>query len=289
MLHTSLRSFVLFVVMTLSHALVYGQVEMDEFRVPLGTTVIIGPRLQNIIVKRLVLEDESTIQLSPELCSNGLPCSWTIFAEEAIIGLDTRIFGKGDSGSNGDPGERGRDGDRCKGGSDAPIDGGDGGHGANGISIRATLGIAKIGSLYIESSGGNGGNGGHGANGGNGGRGSCGLNCKGGNGGRGSDGGNGGYGGNGGDIHVEFWSVGDARVNIGPSSGIWASSVRGNEGDAGRAGNGGAAGGASGNCGIWPYWRRGGGVGGAAGKAGTEGMSGVDGMLVFSPTDPKDP
>lgn len=289
MLRIVVKLMVLAVVMTTSQVLAYGQVEMDEFRVPRGTKVVLGPELHDIIVKRLVLEDESTVEFSASLCENDLPCSWTVFAEKAIIGANTRIIGTGVNGRNGPHGERGRDGDRCNNGANAPRSGGHGTDGANGVSVILTLGIADLGSLYIESHGGDGGNGGDGARGGNGGRGSCGLNCRGGNGGRGSDGGSGANGGNGGDIVVEYWSLGNIRVAIGPSRGLWGSSFGGKEGHAGMRGNGGAGGGGSGNCGVWPYWRRGGGSGGVAGSVLDNGIPGVDGVLEFSAVSPKNP
>ena len=221
---------------------IHGQSQnREELRVLSGTTLIVESAFASISVSKWIMEDDSTLLISSRICEGRAPCMWTINAEEASFGSNTRIIGYGEDGPPGKDGALVGDGDRCNPGPQGhPGDTGD--SGKDGISVSISMGIKTMGSLLIDVHGGEGGRGGAGSRGGNGGRGSCSLNCKGGAGGRGGNGERGGNGGNGGDIHVSLWLAGDEPIAIGHDA-IWGISSGGKAGTGGAYGPGGGGGG----------------------------------------------
>ena len=150
----------------------------STLRVQAGKTKVITPKEQNLIVEHWIMEDNSTIIIDPSLSI------WKFTANKATIGKNCKIIARGKNGKSGTNGTQGKSHANCTNAGHG-INGGNGGNGSNGINLDLNFNIVSLGSIEINSSGGNGGIGGNGGNGGNGGRARCGKNCNGGNGGNG--------------------------------------------------------------------------------------------------------
>ncbi len=247
----------------------------SEFRVPAGEMVDMVE--SGVLVDKWVMEDDSTLVISPGIST------WTIRAQRAIFGRNTRIIAIGVDGPHGqDSNAHGGAGAECQDGGHGGS-GGPGRNGGNAPSLDITIGLVDANGLVIETRGGAGGNGGRGANGGRGGRASCGRICsgqEGGNGGRGGDAGSGGAAGN---VTINYWYAGaDAPSAIGELGlGIRVQSSGGPPGVPGVGGRAGA-GGDGRTCPPFGSIRRGSGDGGSNGASGSPAAPGGDGRVVYN-------
>lgn len=252
-------------------------VVVEELRVPAGNTLTIGPDRLTLRVNNWVMEDNSTIRIPSDVCGEE-DCAWVIQAATATFGSGVRILGVGEKGLDG--GRPGGAGANATGRGNNGSHGGEGNGGLpgdNGVNIDITMGLASMGDLLIDVSGGAGGDGADGGPGGSGSRGGCSCNCGGGRGGNGGRGGSAGSGGDAGNIEVSFWLAAPEPVVTGPGQGFQTNVQGGLPGTPGNGGKRGVGGGGSGNCGPWPHWRHGGGSPGRPGSIGPEAIPGEKG------------
>lgn len=251
----------------------------SEFRVPAGEMVDMTE--SGVLVDEWVMEDGSTLVISPDIST------WTIRAQRAVFGRNTRIIAIGVDGPHGqDSNAHGGDGAECQDGGHGGL-GSPGRNGGNAPSLDITIGLVDGNDLVIETRGGAGGNGGRGANGGRGGRASCGQICSGQEGGNGGRGGDAGSGGAAGDVTINYWYVdvdagADAPSPIGElGSGIRVESSGGPPGVPGVGGRAGT-GGDGRRCPPFNSIRRGSGAGGSDGANGSPAAPGADGRVVYN-------
>ena len=218
-------------------------------------TVTLGAEHQNMEVDEWVMEDNSTIVVTRDVCGSELKawerCTWRIYARRARFGKGTRIVGNGSDGElEGEAGE-------------------------SGIGVDVRMGLVRIGDVNIELRGGDGVDGVRGRHGKSGPRARCWNqgNSPAGRGGAGTDGRRGGDGGGGGSVRVEYWFGGEG-VDL-EGEGFVVDAAGGNGG----AGGGGGLGGAGGRgmwCGFFSYGR---GPRGANGRNGDGGRTGAGGAV----------
>ena len=157
----------------------------------------------------LRMEDGSKLHLPALPETESSETTWSITAEEGYFGHDVEIVARGTSGEAGGQGVRGGNGGVCyrndsRGGTGS--NGGTGMPGKRGQNLVLEIGFKSLGSLTIDTTGGEGGRGGRGGEGGQGGRGNVNVTmivgCHGDRGGNGGRGGKGGQGGDGGYIEL---------------------------------------------------------------------------------------
>ncbi len=245
---------------------------------------------QTTVVDEWVMENNSTLKFA-----QGIE-EWTIHATSATFGSGVRILGVGTNGTAGSGASRnGRNGSKCEDGGNG-TDGAAGTPGKPGVDIKIISGLVEVGSVLIDTSGGQGGNGERGGKGGRGGRASCGEVCSGQEGGNGGSGGAAGSGGSGGSVEINYWIAGKQRIVVGyaPRSddgqagiepGLRVRAEPGAPGNPGQGGSGGS-GGASRRC-AFNTVRRGAGPNGASGPMGRSGQAGDAGDVQFSVVQPK--
>ncbi|WP_159931145.1 hypothetical protein [Oceanicoccus sp. KOV_DT_Chl] len=169
----------------------------DSLTIPAGETYTIGIEQQRLSLRQLSIGDGAKI-----IFADGVS-QWQVRAEQANIGSQVYIDGSGKLGAAGKNGNNGAAVSDCSSGN-AGEAGSAGSKGGKGVSIRLQLGLAALGDLQINSSGGAGGSGGDGGNGSA--ANSQEQGCKGAAaGGDAGAGGAGGHGGNAGDITVIYW------------------------------------------------------------------------------------
>jgi hypothetical protein len=149
----------------------------------------------------LIMDDNSEIHVAGEISL------WQFHCPKVTIGSNCKILAQGAPGANGaDQTNAPWQADECKKGSDSEAQrGSDGLPGKKGISLTYVWGIASVGSLVIDTSGGDGGNGGRGGPGQQGGGAKCAA-CNGNDGGRGGQGANAGQGGDAGLASLTWYS-----------------------------------------------------------------------------------
>lgn len=187
----------------------------EKLHIKSGKTKVITATNETEVMElqELIMDNNSILRLE------GMQ-NWKLQAYYAQIGHNCKIIGTGKTGNHGNGGVAGASRRRCD---DENWPGGEGTagtHGTNGTSgvdIHLLLGLAKLGSLEINCTGGHGGNGGNGGRGGNGANAfasSSPRTCNGKHGGKGGRGGNAGKGGNGGNVTIEYVAVGNkAQIN----------------------------------------------------------------------------
>ena len=254
-----------------------GQVlESPELIIPEGDIYTITADNAVIIVDRWIMEDNSILQLAPDVPR------LEIRALEATIGANVTIVARGNDGAPGNTGS-------TPGGSPGLCNTGNAGGrgeagtpGLDGKTVDIRMGLINANSLFINASGGRGGDGGQGGRGQTGSRGTCQVRppdfdgCPGSRGGRGGQGGNAGHGGNGGNVTIEYWPIADAvSVNVIP---LLEGGISGAPGLPGPGGPGGPRF----RCGTWPFRRtQPGGGSGSSGSLGGEGQSGSRGSYTL--------
>ena len=238
--------------------------EREEFVVGQGQTYTPGSEMENMRVRRWVMEDDSRLELAEDMRE------WVMHAEEVTIGNNVWIIARGPDGSPGNDGVGRGTASRCQHGRTRGEPGGPGGRGGAGKAISLVMGVWGIKGLNVDVRGGRGGDGGVGGRGENGGRASCtGINgCRGGDGARGGMGGVAGFGGDGGIVDIRYWPFATDGT-------VFRVIPHLNGGEAGTAGLGGPGGRAG--PGIecnWPVPDRGGGRrGGGRGPDGSDDVS----------------
>jgi len=171
---------------------------IDELILKPGETYQIQRSQSELNLQKLYLGDNSVITFADDVDH------WFVEASEVIIGKNVFIMANGLHGESGDDAEGiNVAGGNCQAGrsGEAGIAGkpGDG-----GVPIQMRLGLSKLGTLNIDTSGGNGGYGGRGGKGQDAGQESRCEKAAGGNGGQGGDGGNGGKGAS---VRVSIWDA----------------------------------------------------------------------------------
>ena len=230
-----------------------------------------------IQVHRLIMEDDSTIELSEDVSR------LEIRAQEVIIHDRVVIMARGADGADGGDGTTpGGSVALCSEGRAGGL-GRDGLNGGNGKNVDIVMGVVSIGSLFIDVSGGRGGDGGMGGVGQGGARGSCQLElghcgCNGGRGGPGGRGGTAGSGGDGGSVSIQYWSF-DESTSVAVSQSV-EEGEPGMAGVPGRGGSGGAAFGCQNICAPFGTTKAAGSTG-RSGEAGGEGDTGNRGSYML--------
>ena len=240
----------------------------EVFRVGTAETRTITSEEAFLVVDRLIMEDDSTLEIPEEL-------TWRVYAPEASFGKNVVIRGRGEDGAQGDNGRAGGHGPRSSPGGSG-TEGGDGANGGDGAKIVMIVGLRNIGKVTFDVRGGAGGMGGRGGNGGKGGQGECGRDTDGGPGGTGGPGGHGGSGGTGGYVDIEYWPLVEGLDTLGLSVKVQG----GKEGPLGPGGAGGQGGDGK-DC-NWPQRNRRSGPGGSGGTPGRAGDPGADGEFSSS-------
>ena len=222
-----------------------------------GQTFVLGAEHGSMVVSEWIMEDDTTVVLTPAICEGGHldgGCTWRISADSARFGAGTRIVGVGTEATE------------------------PGGGGGDGVSVEIRMGLVSLGDLLIDVRGGRGAKGVAGDRGAPGRRASCGSApfqvrpARGGR--RGMRGGTGGDGGKGGSVTIEYWFAGGRIV----SDGEFAIENEGGTPGAGGDGGPGGAGGRGTYC-VGYLRRLGSAGGGPQGPQGPEGRVGETGAL----------
>ena len=237
-----------------------------------------------LILSHLIMGNNSTLRLPNTVTEDN---RWEIKANRADIGHHVRIDASGQPGQNGEQGSGGANRGQCA-GTPRGGTGGEGGRGTDGLSGRSIMldiGFSSLGSLVIDTTGGDGGNGGPGGSGGKGRDADVDYPipiCHGGDGGPGGTGGPGGDGGDGGSISVKLDL--SASINVVPIlDSLELRASGGSFGEHGSSGAGGPGGNGDRSCAPLlgtPCISRGGGQRGAGGANGVNGQPGLGGKPV---------
>lgn len=169
-------------------------VAAGDIHVKKGETWRVAPAQASLNLDSLTLEEGARIEFAPEVHL------WQLSADVVRIGENVTIDAHGANGAEGVAGAMAAPTATCQNGA-AGGNGAVGGSGEDGVTLALALGVQQLGSLHINTRGGNGGNGGHGAPGQPAGE----LDdCELAHGGEGGDGGRGGDGGNGGQVRLSL-------------------------------------------------------------------------------------
>lgn len=193
-----------------------------------GDTYTITPEQQRLSLASLRIGDGAKV-----VFAEGVN-DWYLRADQAAIGRDVVIDGRGGNGADGADGGDGDNGGACENGR-AGVAGVAGDHGGNGVSMRLQLGLTTFGNLRIVSDGGSGGSGGQGGNG----SASAAFDSQCNDAPKGGDagaGGNGGQAGSGGNVTVMYWPA-NGKLDVSQvANRIQVSAAAGAAGRAGKPG-----------------------------------------------------
>lgn len=196
-----------------------------------GETYQIQSSQSELNLQKLHLGDNSVITFADDVDH------WFVEAGEVVIGKNVFIQASGNNGQIGsDSTDLNATGTNCRAGQSGEA-GVAGKPGDDGVSVQLRLGLLKLETLKIDTSGGSGGNGGRGGEGQDAGQES---NCEKAVGGNGGRGGAGGKGGNGASVRVSVWNA-NMSTKIAHDS-LQNISVVAAGGEAGTAGEGGTPG-----------------------------------------------
>ncbi len=247
----------------------------NVLHVKAGQSRILEAGRQEWVLDELVLEDGATLVVP------GGTSQIQIDAARVVIGKDARIVAVGTAGKPGGSGANSSgQAEKCE----AGIAGGQGSHGssgADGVTLSMTLRIAALGSLLIDTRGGDGGAGGDGGLGQAAGEFET---CSAPSGGEGGPGGDGGNGGNGGLVRLLYTLLPESGISGGLGEHIKVT-ADGGKGAAGGVGGKGGAGspGKFINMKTLSGSRKwvGGGKPGLDGSAGKPGQDGAKGQVLL--------
>ncbi len=264
---------------TLVAQLAECRVDKNKLVVTGQTACSIQADSQTLVLDTLIMGDASRLVVlsTPGTDANdaaGATTLWRMNVRTATIGNDVAILARGSTGHTGRDGARGRDLSNCMNGGEGHK-GKPGERGTSGLNVELKMGFSALGSLTIDTSGGNGGSGGVGGRGGQGSRGvrdHVTTKCNGHAGGKGGRGGKGGDGGNGGHISLSLMMSQQDKV-VPLLSRLKLLASPGEPGAGGKGGVGGPGGGR--DCNFWGCTKSGdAGEGGGAGSHGGKGQGG---------------